>query len=318
MIHVYHTESITTLRILLSNTGRGGELAIFTALIHAYRKACPDAYIRVVTGHNGIYESIWKNNQDIDDWQPLVFRKPMPTGKVYRSSIEAEADYHTSTKNEFDRQEILGENKLSPDKGKNITVRPILDNIYSLLKHKPFTLAEIERKVFFWPTDEEHEAAERLISKHGSDLVLLSYVAKSASPILNHHEYQRLADRISKTYPVAFTANKVEKPLKGHIDLRGTTFSFVHALGQRVNCFIGPDTATTWIVSGMPGLLITIRGDKAYPIGNTGLCKGGWRKPTNTLELDLVAGVPSTQNRSARRIESVVSSLLARQVLYAN
>jgi len=306
-ILVCHTEGITELiRVLLSNTGRGGELAIFTALVHAYRKACPDAYIRVATCHNGIYHHIWETNQDIDDWQPLIFRKPMPTGKTYRSSTAAEADYHVKTKHEFDRQEMLGETTLSPDRGKSITVRPILNNIYSLLKCKPFTLAEIERKVIFWPTDEDHKAAEKVIDTYGTDLVLISHIAKSASAILDVNGYQKLADKLSKTHPVAYTGNKLDPPLKGHIDLRGTTFRFVYALSQRLNYYIGPDTATTWIATVMPGLLITIRGDKAYPVGNTG------------LELDLVKGAPGNSNRSDRRIDSIISSLHSRQVQYVN
>ena len=37
------------MRILLGNTGRGGEQCIFTSIVHAYRKAIPDAFIRVAS-----------------------------------------------------------------------------------------------------------------------------------------------------------------------------------------------------------------------------------------------------------------------------
>lgn len=283
---VYPIVGITELRILISNTGRGGELAILTSIIHAYRQKLPNAYIRVVTCHNGIYHKFWENSEDIDEWIPLEFRNPMPTGKVIKDPIKAEAEYLATTKNEFDYQEKTAEYDLSPGVNSSMPVRPIIDNIYRRLKYKPFGLADIDRRVFLWPSDEENETANGIFEKYGTELVLISHIANSASPMLNHDSYQQLADELSKDRPVAFTGASRHKPLKGHIDLRGTTFSFLYALSLRLKYYIGPDTATSWIMTRMPGKMISLRGDTLYPIGNSGLKENGFRKQSNTVDVN--------------------------------
>lgn len=272
------------MKILLGNTGRGGELAIFTAIVKAYRLAIPDAHITVTTCDNNLYGPIFRNSPDHDGWVPLQFRDK--NAPHYLDPVGALMAYFKASKNEYDIQEFACEYDFSPDRnrGNNGT---ILSNCYKRIGKKLFSFNEIPRKIFIYPTDEDIKFADDCFSKYGNDLVLVSYITRSASPIMNLRGYQDLCDKIVKHRPVAFTAAMDRDPaLRGHIDLRGITFSALYALSEKLQRFVGPDTATTWICSNMPGRLISIRGDKAYPISNTGIVANGFRVGQETYEID--------------------------------
>jgi ADP-heptose:LPS heptosyltransferase len=272
------------MKILLGNTGRGGELAVFTALIKAYRQKLPDATIHVTTCDNGVYGPLFQNSPDHNGWIPLQFRdKDQPN---YLNPVGALQAYFRKTQQDYDHQEWACEFDFSPDRKKSNT-GTILSNCYRRIKKKFFKLGEVPRHVYIYPTDEELKFAEAVFKKHGDDLVLVSHAARSASPIMNLNGYQQLCDKIARYHPVAFTGAMGRDPvLKGHIDLRGITFPALFAVSQKLGCFIGPDTATTWICAEMPGRLISIRGDRAYPLNNTGLVANGFRKGKDTRELD--------------------------------
>ncbi len=273
------------MRILLGNTGRGGELAAFTSVIKAYSIACPDAHIKVVTCHNTVYPDLFKNSPDIDEWDYLRYRKYGSAGKVVRSPVAAWLEYRKQHKH-YDRVEYCCEGDLSPAFNNN-PVKTVIENLYQRLKHKPFQLSDIPRKVFIYPSDEAKEHAERIHQKYGDSLVLVSHKANSANPMMGFDGFQHLCDILAKNHPVAYTGNRMDPKLEGHIDLRGVPFSTIYALSEKLNYYVGPDTATTWIVSGMPGTLVSLRGDKVYPVKNTGLCANGYRKPDNTHEINV-------------------------------
>jgi hypothetical protein len=271
------------MRILLGNTGRGGELAVFTSLVNAYRRHLPDAHIELLTCDNQIYGPLFHNSPDHNGWNALQFRdKEKPH---YMDPVGALKAYFKQTKDKFGVQEYACEYDLSPAFRKGNT-GTILSNCYKRIKTKLFELDYVDRKIFIYPTDEERRFAEDTYAKYGKDLVLVSYVAKSASTVMNRRGYQDLCDHIVDKYPVAYTANRVEMGLQGHVDLRGITFSALFALAEKLQYFVGPDTATTWIVSNMPGTLIAIRGDNTYPIWNTGIKANGFRKGKATHEIN--------------------------------
>lgn len=271
------------MKILLANTGRGGELAVFTSLVKAYREHVPNAHITLLTCDNGIYSPLFRNSPDHDGWVALQFRDE--NAPNYKNPIGAMNAYFVKTKKDFDIQEFACEFDFSPG-FKRTNTGTILSNCYKRIKKKFFKLSEVRREIFIYPTDEELRFAEDTFTKYGNDLVMVSYCARSASAIMNHRGYQDLCDQIGKHRPVAFTANAVWPNLNGHIDLRGITFSALFAISQRLERFVGPDTATTWIVANMPGMIISLRGDNTYPISNTGLVAGGYRETENTYEID--------------------------------
>lgn len=271
------------MKILLANTGRGGELAVFTSIVKAYREHAPNAHITLLTCDNGIYSPLFRNSPDHDGWVALQFRDK--NAPHYKNPIGAMNAYFAKTKNDFDIQEFACEYDFSPGFKKTNT-GTILSNCYKRIKKKLFKLSDVKREIFIYPTDEELKFAEDTFAKYGKDLVMISYCARSASAIMNHNGYQNLCDQIGKHRPVAFTANTKWPSLKGHIDLRGITFSALFAITLKLERFVGPDTATTWIAANMPGTLISIRGDKVYPINNTGLVAGGYREKGNTHEID--------------------------------
>lgn len=270
-------------RILLGNTGRGGELAIFTSIIKAYRNRFPDAYIRVTTCDNGIYSSIFKNSPDLNDWVPLQFRNP--SRPHYMKPVKALEAYFKHTKRDFDLQEFACEWDFSPAAGRKAA--PALHNCYKRIRRKAFELSDIPRKVFIYPTDDELKYADDLFEKHGNDLILVSHVANSASRMMNLKHYTDLCNELAKAHPVAYTGHKLHQKIPGHIDLRGIPFSTVFAIASKLKYFVGPDTAITWIVSNMPGRLVCIRGTPTYPLKNTGLQANGYRKDLDTIELDV-------------------------------
>lgn len=278
------------MKILLGNTGRGGELAIFTSIIKAYRECLPNATIHLLTCDNGIYEPLFRNSPDHDGWTALQFRdKQRPH---YMNPVGAMFAYFAKTKQEYDHQEYACEYNLSPASSPT-GGGTIIGNCYKRIKHKYFRLNKVRREIFIYPIDKELKFAERTFEKYGKDLVVVSYNARSASPIMNPHGYQELCNQIAKHRPVAFTAKVGDAGLNKHIDLRGITFSALFALSGKLQYFVGPDTATTWIVSNMPGKLVSIRGDKAYPISNTGLVSNGYRAGKETFEIDFHHKKPS-------------------------
>lgn len=268
------------MKILLGNTGRGGELAIFTAFINAYERTYPEAHIEVMTADNGIYGPIFKNNPRVK-WIPLDFRdKSKP---YYMNPVGCWSYWAKEKRKEFDIIEFACEH------GANHA--DVVSNIYNRLKHKVFTIDDIIRKPFIYPTDEEFAKAKEIIREY-PELVLVSPKSRSATVVFDIDDYQMLADQLLKKYPVAVTGgitkDVTDPGLKGCIDLRGQSFSELYALSLSLKRFVGPDTATSWIVTRMPGKLICLRGCKLYTEENTGLIINKFRTPENTLEMDVL------------------------------
>jgi len=285
------------MKIFLGCTGRGGELAIFTSIVHAYREKFPDAFIKVATCHNGIYHHIFKNNQDLDRWTYIQFRKIVDdkvASKPYRDPLIAMHEMM----NEHNDYEIV-ENISELTSNKDVSV---IKHLYNRINKKCFKLEDIKRKVFMWPTDEEEAHAQKIIDKHGP-LVLISYKANSARN-LSFSQWQNICDTIGKQTRIAYTGNVKDPEMKGHLDLRGINFPTFYALVQKVGLFIGPDTGTTWMATITGGDIITIRNDPLYRITNTGLVKNGYRGPHNTLEI--------TEKNNKKVEQQVIAQALAR------
>lgn len=271
------------MRILLGSTGRGGELAVFTTLIKAYRENLPDAHITVLIPDNDMWATIFQNSPDHNNQTVFKFRDV--NGKVNKDPVVAFKAYFTNTKNDYDIQEWVGEYDLSPAFNPHNT-GTIIGNCYKRIKQKFFELKDVRREIFIYPTDEELRFAEDTFAKYGDDLILVAYNTRSANPMMNEQGYKELCDQMVKHHPVAYTANALNSELKGHIDLRGITFSAVFAIGQQLKYFVGPDTSIPWIVSNMPGKFIAIRGDSSYPISNTGVIANGYRVGKETHEIN--------------------------------
>ena len=89
------------MRILLGNTGRGGEQCIFSSIVHAYRQKLPNAYIEVITPPQ--YWSFWKNNQDIQEWTDIKYE---PGDRYAGDPVAALKDYFDTHAHEL---EVLGD-----------------------------------------------------------------------------------------------------------------------------------------------------------------------------------------------------------------
>ena len=287
------------MRILLGSTGRGGELAVFTTLVKAYRENLPDAHITVLFADNFQNYSLFQNSPDHDGLVTFKFRNKH--GIVIKDPLNSFKQYLAKTKKEFDIQEWASEYDMSPAFNSSNT-GTIIGNSYKRIKQKFFKLEDVQRKIFIYPTDEELRFAEDLFTKYGDDLILVSYNTRSANPMMNEQGYNDLCDQMVKHHPVAYTgaaqtrANPSHKnsELKGHIDLRGITFSAVFAISQQLKCFVGPDTSITWIVSNMTGKFIAVRGDPTYPISNTGVIANGYRVGKETHEINFIKDHRST------------------------
>lgn len=266
------------MKLLIGNTGRGGELAILTAFVEAYKKAVPNIEIEVLTSDNGqIYKPIFDNNPQVR-WSGLDFK--VESRPYFMQPVACWKHHAKKRAGEFDRVEFICEygrpkNRLS------------IVNIYDSIKQKEFRFKDIVRRVMIYPGRQEEDFAEEIIKKH-PDLVMISYVSKSATVVFNRENYQILADRLSKNRPVAFTGSLRDEPLDKHIDLRGISFAGLYAIAKRLRYFIGPDTATTWISTIMPGKLVILRGCRLYTPANTGFLASGFRNNSNTLEYDVL------------------------------
>lgn len=264
------------MRILLGNTGRGGELAIFTAFVQAYKTACPDAYIEVMTADNGIYGPLFEHDPGIT-WTPLDFRDT--TKPYYKDPVRCWRT-HAKRRTGFDIVEFVCEFGCS-------RANTTFSNLYNSIENKLFTKADVKRQVMIYPTQDELDWANWLHDDCPL-MVVISHICKSATKVFKQEDYQALADALLKDgYRTAYVGGPQDPPIMGHMDLRGITFSAFYALTKRLKWFIGPDTATTWIASGMSGKLVSLRGCHTYPLHNTGIVANGF-KTNNILEYDVV------------------------------
>ncbi len=272
------------MRILLGNTGRGGEQCIFSAFVNAYRKTYPKALIEVAICPE--FLPLWENSSLINSVHLLEHHDK--DGKFYMDPVGCWYDYATSYKADI---------TLFPcEYGVNCP-RPVVFNIYERLGVKPCPMADIERRVCFTPTEEEERIAEDIFKQHGENLLVMSNISNSAAPVMSQDEYGRLAVALGKRVPVACTGRKA-KPgpggpetdplIPGTIDLRGISFLTLHALGRKLKYWVGPDTGSSWMVANMPGRMVIVRGDNQYPVENTGFVQNGFRSADKTLELDVV------------------------------
>lgn len=269
------------MKILLGNTGRGGELCLFTSIIKAYRNACPDAIIDIATGPH--YEDLFANNTDINTWHKIPFKDPSRKD-LYNNPVVAWK--WLANESDADTIEYACEYDFSPCiKNSPAARNSSLYNCYLRITDKRFEFDDIPREVFIYPTQNEKHLADQIADKH-HEIILISHVAKSADPVFSYAQFARLGQALSNFGTVCYTGSENDPELPGLIDLRGISYGTLYALSKHIKAFISPDTATPFIVSGMPGKLITLRRDKKFPLSNTGIVLMGYRSVDNTWEMD--------------------------------
>jgi ADP-heptose:LPS heptosyltransferase len=271
-------------KILLGNTGRGGELCLFTSIIHTYKKRYPNSHITVAT--NPHYHTLFDNSQDCDNWIGLQYRDP-DNKKTYLNPVAA----WKQLAKEFDGvAEFACEYSYSPAQTLNkrhaTYHNTSLHNCWLRIVNKVFRYEDIPRKVYIYPTDEEKAQAEAIAAKH-QDLIIIGYIANSADPVLKPHAFNKLGKKLQKFGTVAYTGRERDAELKGLVDLRGISFGTLYALADHIKWFISPDTSLPFVVSGTPGNILVLRKDKNYPISNTGLQVMGYREAKNTWEIEM-------------------------------
>jgi len=273
------------MKMLLGCTGRGGEQCIFSAIVAAYKKGHPDyrTYIAVPPE----FAQYWHHDKRVtlvllehEDPNAPYFKDPI--GKWHR--IASGFEYSFS---EF----IAEYGNWKPE-------NPAIENIWEKLRHRPCTLEQLERKVCLTPGEDDLKVAEEIRMKYGEDLVVISPKSNSACEVIPPAWYKELAHQIGKHYPVATTGRGpgsycgqptlADEAIPGTIDLVGRSILSLYAMSSWLKRFVGPDTATPWVVANMPGKLLVIRGDDTFPISNTGLVVNGFRSPTNTMEYHAV------------------------------
>lgn len=279
------------MKMLLCNTGRGGEQCIFSSIVHAYRVAHKAATIHVAICPE--FAPLWDKHCDVDGMYLLHHEdKSQP---YYMDPIGHWASYSQANADNYDIIEFACEYGL--DEKYLHSPRPAIVNIYERLSNKPCALVDVERTVVFYPSNDDLRAADNIIKQYGKDLVLISHVSNTAAPVLSIDGYTALAAELRKTNPVACTGrlnkrgpNKIRTDcyIPGTIDLRGIPLLTLYALASNLKFFVGPDTATPWLVSGMPGRMFVLRGDRRFPLANTGLVVNGFRSVTDTAEVDVV------------------------------
>jgi len=281
-------------RILLGNTGRGGEQAVFSAVVQAYLDYSPNPEVTVAVCPE--FFQLWNTNIRV---RLLGLDHEDPNGDFYLDPVGRWFSLSQSMRDQFDIIEFACEFGLDVPSGR--AANPMFENIWSTINDPPCGMDRVKRRPSFQPSDEEWVQAEKILNTYGEDLVVISPVSTTVAPVLTQDQFKVIADRLGRNRPVASTGRlnlksrsnpkapiATDPLIPGTIDLRGISFLTLYGVSQRLGAFIGPDTATSWIVSGMPGKLMTVRGDAQFPIENTGLVRNGFREPSTTLELDVV------------------------------
>jgi len=281
------------MKILLGNTGRGGEQCIFSSIVHAYRsKVGPDAHIEVTTPPQ--YWSFWKNNKDISNWTPIKYEPGDPHEGDPVAALRAYFERH---RRDFDVIEYPCESAVpfvSEGEPKS-TLYKCYKNIVSPL----FKLGEVQRKTFLYPTEDEVKTA-REISKKYPRLLILSHGANSMQHPLSLKGYEKLASMLNEKWDVCYIGTSGENhmpadpPIQGANDLRDIGYGSVYSLAESMKLFIGMETAPTFMLAHSDAPMIIMRGDPQFPLENTGLTPMGFRKKENTHELE-VLGMPDDE-----------------------
>lgn len=270
------------MKILLGNTGRGGEQCIFTSIVHSYRQSFPDAYINVVTCSQ--YEKLWFNNKDINAWTKIKFLKEDVN---QLDAVSALRYYMNTHKNDYDLMELSSECE-AQDKGTST-----LDKCYEAIDKKVFKLEDVERKIFIYPTEQEIATAESIKNNY-PNLILLSHGANSMKHPLSLKGYEILADKLKKYGDVAYIGTTggfhmpADPEIKGAIDLRDIGWGASYELRKYIKIFIGMETAPAFFLHETKAPMIIMRGDPQFPLKNTGLTPMGYRKKENTHELEVL------------------------------
>jgi len=269
-------------KILLCNTGRGGEQCIFTSIVHAYRETFPEAEICVATCPQ--YENLWALNRDHNTWIPIRYEE---TDKFPGDPVGACHDLMREMMGRFDIIEYPCE--CNAGGGKALTT---LDKCYSCIKNPVFAIEAIERRTFIAPTESDIKKAEDIVAKC-SPYVLLSNGANSMKHPLSKDGYNRLSCALVKkisTIQIG-TRGGNHMPCDPSIDyardFRDVGLGVTYLLGQQMKYFIGMETLPTFLMSNSTAQMIIMRGDPEFPITNTGLVNMGFRQPHNTHELEV-------------------------------
>ena len=271
------------MRILLGNTGRGGEQCIFSSIVHAYRVKLPDAYIEVTTPPQ--YWSFWKNNKDINKWTDLKYE---PGDKCAGDPVAALKDYFEMHAKDFDIIEYPCEYGFSSNSDKSKTT---LEQSYEAIRKRLFTFEEIEPVVWMWPDDQEIETAVNLYKKY-PNMIMLSQGANSAKKPLSLEGFGELAKALREKGTVCYTGTHgrnhmpADPIIPGACDLRGISYGTLFALKDEIQAFIGLDSGTAWLLTGMHGLMVTLRNDPFFPLSNTGIVEMGYRDSVVTHEIE--------------------------------
>ena len=272
------------MKILLGNTGRGGEQCVFSAFVQAYKDHFPSAHITVAVCPE--FVRFWHSDNSISI---IPLEHESPDKPYYMDPYGKWVDVASTPG--YDIVEFVCEYGLNPAATQNES-KPVTANIWNRLRTKPCQLDDLIKKVSLVPSDEELRIAEDIRSQYGDDLLVISPKSNSACPVIPLEWYSEIARQLGKYCPIATTGRTWGMPvpdplLTDTIDLRGKSLLSLYAMSSWLRRFIGPDTATCWIVSKMPGELMVLRGDEAYPITNTGLINNDFRHSYNTIEYNV-------------------------------
>lgn len=289
------------MHILLGNTGRGGELCLFTSIIKAYRQTFPKAHIAVAT--NPYYHPMFENSDDINKWYGLQYKDPSdkstylnPVGawnqfaKKYKHEHDALVEFAC----EYDYSPSHDPHKKSPTDGNSS-----LYNCYLRIEKKMFDYQDIPKKVFIYPTEDEKQQAKD-IANYIDDLILIAYVANSANPVLGAGGFRKVGLALKEYGTVCYTGRPKDPALQGLHDLRGLSFGTLYALADNIKWFLSPDTSLPFVIAHTPGGIITLRNDKKFPLSNTGSQAMGYRCKHNTWELE------TTESKAHNKVLKIV------------
>jgi len=272
-------------RILLGNTGRGGEQCFFTAIVHMYRTLKPDAFIRVASPPH--YESLWARNKDIDDWADIKYE---PNDKWPMDPINAYREYMQEQKDNFDIIEYASECVLQAS---NTDARKsTLFLCWLNIKQKLFDFDHIIRKVHIDPTKEDVEKAQT-IAKDNPNIILLSHGANSMVHFLTTEAWGVLAKELLPYGTPCFVATSggnhmpADPDIPNAVSLRDVGYGALFELRKHTRFFIGMETAPSTIVSESDAPMVILRGDSRFPAQSTSLIANGFRDQKNTYELDV-------------------------------
>lgn len=263
------------MKILLGNTGRGGEQCVFSAIVEAYKQYYPNAKISIAICPEFI--KFWKNDKNISI---IPIEHENPNKPYYLDPIGKWHNIIQNNKYDIIRFACEYETPKSDT---------ILNNIIQKIDKIPIT-----PKVYLTPSESDIELSESIKKEYGDDIIILSHISNSAYNAIPFEWYSTIAHELNRYYPVAITGRGYseycgkqippDKMIDGMINLIGQPILSLYAMSSWLKRFIGPDTATSWIVTNMPGKLMTLRFDEHYPLANTGLVNNGFRSQINTLE----------------------------------